>query len=496
MSSHPGKWQAATRQQLVSRLVAMTPAERKLLMSHISGKFPAGPRPLRRGPTPNIFPVSTSQRQLWVLQQLEPSSGAYTASTAVRFKGALSTACLETALLEIEARHEILRTAFPYSNGEPVQMIYEPRNTPLSIIDLRLMPGATSERWIAGFIRVEAIRPFDLERLPLLRKSLVAVSDSEHVLVVSMHHLLSDEWSTEMMIRELTEIYAALRAGEPSRPSPPELQYADYAVWQLERNKTEAARRQIDYWRGALDGVRDLNLPIDYARPPIPSRRGAVFQQKLHHRLRGQARQLAERLGATLFMVHLAAFQAFLALWSRSQDIVVGTPVANRSVAEVENTLGFFVNMVVIRTSVDLKLSFAELVANIRRTALDVYANQDVPFETVVDALKPERSFGSTPLFQVIFQLIDEPVFAWPDAETQIIPVPRTTSKFDLSLYVRRAPDGVQAEWNYSTELFAPATIQDAAVSHASLLEALLANPEEPMRGLVGLSGSKVFKLS
>jgi hypothetical protein len=471
----------AVRRRLISQLADMPSADRKLLMKRLRGRSIEGPKPVGRSGARNVFPVSPGQRQLWILQRLEPESGAYNSSMAVRFKGTLRTDCLEAALLEIEARHEILRTSFPYVEDEPVQVVHPPSRTPLARIDIRSMPAAAAECWSSGFIERESVRPFDLQQLPLVRKALIIVSDTEHVLVVNLHHVLSDEWSTALLIEELAGIYDALQSGAPRWPAVPEIQYADYVIWQLEYQKTAASARQVEYWKRTLHNVANLALPTDYMRPDAPSRRGGVFPLKLHSDLKVRTRQLAERIGATVFMVLLAGFQLFLAVWSGQHDIAVGTPSANRNIRGVERTLGFFVNVIVLRIQIDLRITFAELVNRVRDGAIEAYANEDVPFETVVDAIRPNRSFGSTPLFQVMFQVIDDPAFVWSGASAELIPVPRYTSKFDLTLFIRNTPDAMQAEWNYSADLFAPPTIEDAALRHARLLDAIFAAPDVPM---------------
>ena len=365
--------------------------------------------PLTRIARAERLPLSFAQRRMWFLDQLEPGSPAYNIHEAVRITGPLDMALLARSLNEVIQRHESLRTIFADVDGEPFQVIATARSIDLPVTDLSLLPETEREAEVQRLMVEESRRPFDLARGPLLRAGLLRLSAREHILLLTMHHIVSDGWSIGVLIREMVALQEAISAGKPS--SLPELpvQYADYADWQRRWLQGETLEAQLAYWRGQLAGAAVLELPTDHPRPAAQSFRGARKELLLGKEMTAALKTLSQREGATLFMVLLAAFQTLLHRYTGQNDISVGTPIANRNRAEIEGLIGFFVNTLVMRTDFSGDPSFLALLGRVREVALDAYAHQDVPFEKLVEELHPERNLGQSPLFQVMFVLQNAP---------------------------------------------------------------------------------------
>src|SRR5829696_8711773 len=451
---------------------------------------------VRRLPCAEL-PLSFAQQRLWFLDQLAPGSAAYNLSGRLRLEGPLDAASLEASLNEIVRRHEALRTIFSTHDGEPVQIILSELRLALPLIDLSHLPAAERETAIRQLCEEEASQPFDLSTGPLVRVRLLRLAklpEEEHVLLLSMHHIISDGWSIGLLIRELATLYEAYAAGTESALKELSLQYGDYARWQRESLQGEVLDRQLAYWREHLGGeLPVLQLPLDKPRSATSSFHGATFSYNLSKNISEELEALSRKEGVTLFMSLLAAFQLLLWRYSGQEDIVVGTPVANRTRAETEELIGFFVNALVLRADMSGNPTFRELLQRVRETALGAYAHQDIPFEKLVEELAPERNLNVTPLFQVMFALENAPL---PEVEAhglKMRPEALTgdTAKFDLALGIVETPLGLVADWQYRSELFEAATIERMASHFQMLLEGIIADPDARIADLPLLTSSE-----
>jgi amino acid adenylation domain-containing protein len=428
------------------------------------------------------LPLSFAQQRLWFIHQLEPSSSAYNMPVAVRLGGALRVESLEHTLSEIVRRHESLRTRFALRDGSPVQLIDAPEEVRLDLLDLGHLPEGERLAEARRLAEAEAGRVFDLERAPLYRARLLRLSEAEHVLLFTMHHVISDGWSMDVLVQEVTTLYAAFVEGRPSPLPELPLQYADFAVWQRRQLSGEAQDANRQYWKERLGGTLPLlELPADSPRPPVQSFRGASRVLSVDADLSARLRALAQREGVTLFMLTLAAFKVLLLRHTGQEDLIVGTPVANRNRVELEGLIGFFVNTLVLRTDLSGRPSFVELLRRVRAVALGAYEHQDMPFEQLVELLQPERSTSRSPLFQVMFSLQNavrgEATLTLPGLTLQPLEAERVTTQFDLSLDVVDTPDGITAVAEYSTDLFDGSTVERLLGHFRAVLEGVAANP-------------------
>nr|WP_306464213.1 non-ribosomal peptide synthetase [Corallococcus exiguus] len=445
--------------------------------------------PLTRAPRPPLLPLSFAQQRLWFIDQLEPGSALYNMPVALRLLGALDEAALKGSLDALMARHESLRTTFRTEAGQPVQHIHAQATVPLERVDLSALEDTEARlREAERLATAESQRPFDLERGPVIRALLIRLAPEEHVLVLHLHHIVSDGWSLGVMVRELTTLYAALREGRP--PALPELpvQYADFALWQRAWLQGETLEAQLAWWTRQLEGApRALELPTDKPRPAVSTQRGDTLPVHLPLTLSERVEALAKQEGATPFMVLLAAFQTVLHRYAGQDDVLVGTPIANRRHAETEGLIGFFVNTLVLRGTFGARTTFRELLAQVRATTLGAYEHQDVPFERLVESLQTTRDLGRMPLFQVMFALQNAPVPELSLPGLTVRPAAlaeRTTSQFDLSLDLDRREDGFRGKLEYATDLFERPTMARLLTHLRVLLEAVLTNPDGPLSGL------------
>ncbi|RKG94450.1 amino acid adenylation domain-containing protein, partial [Corallococcus carmarthensis] len=375
----------------------------------------SGPRP---PPLPlttheGLPPLSFAQQRLWLLDQLQPGSAAYNIPAALRLKGQVDVESLRRAFETLVARHETLRTTFFEYQGQPAQRIHSPATWTLPVLDVSSQPEAQRDEEARRLANLEARRPFDLEAGPLLRTSLVRLSETEHLLLVTMHHIVSDGWSMSVLVRELTALYAAFHADQLPTLAPLPVQYADFAVWQRNWLQGETLETQLGYWKQQLSGApAALDLPTDRPRPPVQSHRGATVDVRVPTSLTESLKALAQREGATPFMLLLAAWQLLLSRYSTQDDISVGTPIAGRTQAETEGLVGFFVNTLVLRAHVRPEESFRQLLSQVKTTTLAAYEYQHVPFEKLVEALQPVRDLSRSALFQAMFSLQNTPMEA------------------------------------------------------------------------------------
>ena len=441
----------------------------------------------QRASTPAIVPVSRerelplsfAQQRLWFLHQLDPSNTSYHVPAALRLRGTLDVEALRIAFERIVTRHELLRTVFPVDRGKPTQRILPPHAWPLPLVDLSSAPESEREREAHRRAEEEARRPFDLEHGPLMRTTLLRQAAHDHVLLLDMHHIVSDGWSMGVLASELAEAYrAALDGREPTLPEL-RVHYADFAAWQRSRLTGELLEQQLDYWRGRLSGAAALELPTDHPRRSVQRHRGASLQFELSAELQLRLRRLSHAQGATLFMTLLASLQVLLHRYTGQTDISVGTPIANRTVTELEPLIGFFVNTLVVRTDLDGDPSFIEVLARLREVALGAYAHQDIPFEALVDELAVERDLSRTPLFQVSFALQDASMLELdlPGVSVDGFTVSTGASKFDLALVLLDGRSGLRGTLEYDVDLFEAETSQRFLAHFQAILEAIVRAP-------------------
>ncbi|MEG3890353.1 amino acid adenylation domain-containing protein [Microcoleus sp. Z1_A1] len=434
------------------------------------------------------IPLSFAQQRLWFFDQFEAGKSFYNLPGAIRLKGKLNVAVLEQTFNEIVNRHEALRSTFTEVQGQPVQVIAPPvSRLLLPVIDLREVPQSDREAAVKQLSAKEAQQPFDLERGPLLGTSLLQLSEEEYVLLLTMHHIVSDGWSIGVLARELAAIYEALSAG--NQPQLPELpvQYADFAIWQRNWLWGEVLQTQLAYWKQQLEGAPPLlELPADRPRPPIQTSNGATQSLLLSQELTAALKNLSQGEDVTLFMTLLAAFKALLYRYTGRTDLLVGSPIANRNRAEIEGLIGVFVNTLVLRTDVSGDPTFRELLQRVREVTLGAYAHQDLPFEKLVEELQPDRSLSYNPVFQVMFQLQNNPMppLDLPGLTLSLLDVETNTTQFDLSLDLEELGERLQASVEYSTDLFDRATITRMLGHLQTLLEGIVPNPEQRLWSL------------
>jgi surfactin family lipopeptide synthetase A len=427
------------------------------------------------------LPLSFAQQRLWFLDQLDPGSAAYNIPCAVRLIGQLDVEALGRSLNEIIARHEILRTCFPSKDGEPRQEIREFCELQPDFIDLKISDEAERQEKQQDLLRTEARRGFDLWGGPLIRATLIRLAEDRHVLIVNMHHIVSDGWSIEVMVGEFTQLYEAFTEGRESSLKNLDIQYADYAIWQRAWLQGEILETQLQYWKEKLDGVATLELPTDRARPAAASDRGASESFRFPKEATMGLRQLSQREGVTLFISLLTGFHILLARYSGQSDIAVGTPIAGRNRREIEGLIGFFVNTLVMRVDLGGDPTVRELLGRVRESALGAYAHQDLPFEKLVEELQPNRSLNHTPLFQVMFafQSAPLPVAQIGSVTAEVLEIEATASKFDLLLSLRDTGNDISGVVGYNSDLFNRSTIQRLIQHFQVLIQGLIAHPNQ-----------------
>ncbi|WP_332756862.1 amino acid adenylation domain-containing protein, partial [Sphingomonas sp. LB2R24] len=436
---------------------------------------------LRVQARPATLPLSYAQERLWFLEQMGLAGSAYNMPSALRIEGKLDAVALEAALNELIRRHESLRTRFEVLNdGSPAQIVDSPSNIRFHQHDISYYEPALREAALTRTIHEDAEILFDLAKDQLFRAGLVKISDIDHVLLLNMHHAISDGWSLSILIRELGEIYAAYVEGNPSPLPEPELQYVDYALWQRSWLQGEVLERQLSYWRNHLAGAPSaLELPTDHSRPPTASHKGAVLPFSASAELVDKLKQIAREQDATLHMVLLAGVKTVLASWSGQDDIVIGSVIAGRTHRQLEALNGFFVNTLALRTDLSGDPTFAELVRRSRESALGAYAHQDLPFEKLVAELAPTRDLSRHPIFQVMFALQNDELRAdhLGGLKLRGVDTSFATAKFDISFYVSEVEDGLSGLIEYATDLFDSPTIERLAAQVSNALEQVAANP-------------------
>jgi amino acid adenylation domain-containing protein len=436
-------------------------------------------------------PLSYAQQRLWLLAQLEPDSAAYNIPRALRLQGELDVPALRQTFNKILARHEVLRGSFDLVEGQPVQRIATHLEIDIPVVDLEELSANDREAEITRLVTAEAQRPFDLSRDAMLRTSLLRLGNQDHVLLLTMHHIVSDGWSLGILVKEMAAIYQAITEQKPVALPELAIQYADFARWQRDWLQGEVLEQQLSYWRQQLAGAPAvLNLPIAKTRPAMQTTRGSHITKTLAPELQSALIDLCRREGVTLFMTLLAAFQTLLYRYSGQEDIVVGSPIAGRNRAETEDLIGFFVNSLPLRTNLSGNPSFRELLLRVRETALGSYAHQDLPFEKIVEELQPQRDLSYSPIFQVMFALQNQPRvgFSLPGLNVTLLKRETDAAKFDLTLFMTETDDGLSCWLEYNTDLFAAGTITRLLDHFTVLLAAIVANPERAIADLPILS--------
>ena len=428
-----------------------------------------------------LLPLSFSQERLWFLDQLGLMGSAYNLPLALRLSGPLNQPALEYSFAALVSRHENLRTRFEAVAEQPVQVIEPPGKFKLQCVTLETIEPAQREAEVQRLIQHEVETPFDLTRDAPLRVMLLTLSAEEHALLVMMHHIISDGWSLGILVRELSELYAAHVQGRPANLAALPVQYADYALWQRQWLQGEVLAKQLRYWRERLSGAPEvLQLPSDRPRPAVASYRGAVMRFELPGALSRGLKELARREGGTLYMVLLAAYQVLLSRYSGQKDIVVGSPIAGRTHQQTEGLIGFFVNMLALRTDLSGEPSFRELLSRVKEVTLGAYAHQELPFEKLVAELQPERDLSRPPIFQVVLALqnlphesLDLAGITWRRTGAE-----HKTAQFDLSLHVAETAAGMAAFFEYATDLFDRATIERMVEHFQRLLTGIVVDPQ------------------
>jgi amino acid adenylation domain-containing protein len=446
--------------------------------------------PITRLPRGAELRLSFAQERLWFLDQLEPGSSFYNVPSATRIAGPFDVAAMARALREVVRRHEVLRTTFTLRDGRPVQVIHEDVAVAvdLPVTDLGARDLAVRDGEARVAIREEAARPFDLEAGPMVRGHVLRLGVEDHVLLLTMHHIVSDAATRGIFQREMLALYVAFKQGRPSPLAELPIQYADYAGWQRKWLDGEILEKQLAYWRRHLDGAPTaLALPTDRPRPPVQSHRGDRRSVTLPSALLDGLKELSRREGTTLFMTLLAATYALLHRYSGQQDILVGTPVLNRSRRETENLIGFFVNTLVLRAHPAREVVFRDLLHEVREVCLGGYAHQDIPFERLIQSLAPDRDLGRSPLFQVMFTLETiraERGAAASGLRARPMNAPTTTSKFDLTIGAVDAPGGLGLGVEFNVDVFDASTIERMLGHLQALLEGVVADPGQALEAL------------
>ncbi|GCF10053.1 non-ribosomal peptide synthetase/type I polyketide synthase [Dictyobacter arantiisoli] len=449
-------------------------------------------------PRHDSLPLSFAQEQMWLLDQLDPGNSVYIVPFAFRLTGVLQVSALEQSLNEIVRRHEILRTTFPAREGRVVQLISSPSPMPLKRVNFEHIPDAEQEARVTQYVQEEMQRPFDFAHGPLLRANLIRLHEQDHIFVIIAHHIISDAWSLGIFVHEIVTLYPAFSRME-SLPLPPlPLQYADYAIWQRSWWQGDVRQAELTYWKEQLAGAPPvLMLPTDHSRPAVQTSHGATSSFTLPLALLNALRTLSQQEGVTMFMTLLAAFQALLFRYTGQDDIVIGSPISNRDLVEIEPLIGVFINTLVFRTSLAGNPTFQQLLHRVKKVASGAYAHQHMPFEQLVEELEVERDPGRTPLIQAMFVHQSAPFesFTLPELVLHPFTVNSGTAKFDLTLYLEESTQGLNGSVEYNTDLFEATTIT-RLISHLStLLTNIVATPQRQISDLSVLTQAELHQM-
>jgi len=433
------------------------------------------------------IPLSFAQEHLWFIDQLDTGSISYNISTAVRLEGKLDLPAFEKTLAEICRRHEVLRTSFGTVDGKPFQVINPPSSFRLERLDISDMETRNREAEVARLISAEPGRPFDLSQGPLMRATLVKCDEENHVVLFTIHHIVSDGLSMAVLIREVGTLYEAFVSGKPSPLPELPVQYVDFAYWQRQMLQGERLENLLAYWRKQLAGAPPtLDFPISRPRPEVQSFKGAALMRHLPDSLAAALKTFSRHEGVTLFMTMLAAFEVLLYKYTGQEDIVLGSPLANRNRVELENLIGLFHNTLVVRTDLSGNPTFRELLARVREVTLNAYAHQDLPLGKLVEELRPERNLSHNPLFQVAFTIDTntEETLTLPGLTLTSMGADTDTVQLDLIMHMVSTKQGLSSSLQYSTELFDESTIVKMLNDFQTLLQEIVVNPDLTLQEL------------
>ncbi|HVZ39800.1 MAG TPA: condensation domain-containing protein [Candidatus Kapabacteria bacterium] len=480
----------------LARLNRLSPAKRALLMEKLreEGRQRKGTgigRYERNGPIPQTF----AQQRLWFLDRLQPGGSFYNMPECARLEGRLDLDRFNRCFNDIIRRHESLRTTFGMHDGLPVQIIAPELELAIELIDVESLPWEEREPEARRLLFVESEHAFDLINGPLVRMTLIRLAEEHHFLLINMHHIISDGWSTGIFIHELTTLYEAYMSNRPATLPELPVQYADFAFWQREWLHGDRFDEQLSYWVERLARTPMLELPLDRPRPPVQSFRGGFQSLLLPIPLARGLERLALAEGASLFMVLLAAFKTLLYRYSGQTDISAGVPIAGRVRPELETLIGFFANTVVMRTDLGGDPTFRDVIRREREVALGAYAHQEMPFERVVEELQPERNLSFNPIFQLMFILQNTriPVLELPGLRFELLAAGTLSVKFDILFELYETREGIQGWMGYSSELFEPETMQRMARDYRTLLEAVVDDPDTEISTIrIGSAGAEL----
>ncbi|MGZ6530035.1 MAG: condensation domain-containing protein, partial [Tumebacillaceae bacterium] len=480
---------------LVHFFEAPTVAEQATIIEKLqNGEFDKSVQTITPYPRDGHLYPSFAQERVWFVQQLNPGSMSYNVQATIRFSGPLDPVIWERSLNEVVERHEIFRSSFPTVDERPIMQVHEFEYTKYPLLDLRGYPQEEREAQAQRLLAEEVAKPFDLAQLPLIRWTLLQLADEEFLMLHVESHLLHDGWSMNVFLGELMDTYRSLTDGNASPVTALPIQFADFTRWQREWLQTEEATKQLDYWKQKLAGSPpSLDLPTDHLRPPVQSHKGAVVRIELPHELCEGLRRLTRQEGMTMFITMFSAFSSLMYRYTGQRDLLIGSGIANRKTKEAERLIGMIVNNVVLRTAIDDDMSFRELLGQVRQVALEAYANQDLPFDKVVEALHPERDLSRNPLAQVIFSFHDSPIneLQLPGIDVKLTEaLGNGAAKFDLNVIViprteqrigrskKEKPKGITMVLEYSTDLFEESTILRLVERYKTLLAAIVEQSE------------------
>ena len=465
------------------------PTLAKLAKSIEGEKVSAKPdRPIQRVSRNIELPLSFGQQRLWFLNQLNPNSFAYNGTSALLMQGTLKVKVLEDSVNEIVRRHEVLRTYFAAIKGQAIQKIIPVLKISLPIVDLQNLPEIERQAQVQRLTTADAQQPFNFTEAPLFRLTLLRLETTEHILLITMHHIIFDAWSAGIFIQELSTIYKAFSTGEPTPLTELPIQYADFAAWQQQSLKQEILDSQLTYWKQHLEGAKTvLELPTDKPRSQLQTSAGKKYFFALSKELSHSLEKFSQQQGVTLFMTLLAAFNTLLYHYTKQEDILIGSPIANRNRSEIEGLIGFFINTLVFRTNLSNNPSFTELLQQVREVALGAYTHQDLPFDKLVAELKLERNSNRSPLFQVWFVLQNAPVsnLELEGLNLNLIDIESGMVRHDLNLDISETSEGIKGFIEYKIDLFNAATIAQMAKLFEMLLDIVVKQPEINLKELV-----------
>lgn len=472
-----------------SKRLAGLPPEKRALLEALLQKKMGGRRAtaIPRRSEPDLVPLSFGQQRLWFYDQLQPGSLVFNLSRAVRLTGRLDIPVLARALNEIVRRHEILRTTFPTVAGKPLQQIAPPHDFNMTVADIGHFGMDERDAEMNKLIVQEVERPFDLTHGPLFRALLIKLGEEEQVVLLTHHHIIFDGWSGGVFFKELAALYQAFLAGRSSPLPELQIQYADFAIWQREWLQGETLDKYVSFWKRSLNGkLPVVNLPASRPRPARQTFHGARYFGTIEKSLTESLNELSRKEDVTLFMTLLAAFKTLLYRYSGQVDIIVGSSVANRNRPEIEPLIGFFINMLALRTSLAGNPSFRELLRRVREVTLNAYTHQDLPFDKVVEAIQPPRDPSRGPIFQVVFDLQNAPMppLQLPGLRLELMDLDHGSARNDLTLSVSEIDHELSTTWVYNIDLFDGATILRMSRHFETLLRNIAAQPDARLNAL------------